>query len=59
MIGMRSGGLVNMMRMDASIPPQNEGDNVSWYIQCQRKNSEELVDCDEPDAEVSYIDASI
>jgi hypothetical protein len=57
MIGALTGGIVNMMRMEAVIPPQNEGEDVRWYIECQRKGSEEVVPCDTPDSEVTYVDA--
>lgn len=55
-IGAMQGGLLPFEKMEGSLPPQDEGDDIRWFIECQRKGTEEFISCDAPDAEVTYID---
>ncbi len=45
-------------RYGAYEPPQDSTDEPDWYVECQRKGTEEFVSCDTEDAEVSYIDVT-
>lgn len=56
-IGIMDAGLIPYMMMEAALPPQDEGEDIRWFIECQRKGSMEFVSCDHPQAEVTYIDA--
>jgi len=55
-IGMKDAGLIPYQMMEATLPPQDQGEDVRWFIECQRKGSMEFVSCDDPEAEVTYID---
>ena len=37
-------------------PPQDSTEEPTWIMECQRKGSEEFVECSDADAEVTYID---
>ena len=39
-------------------PPQDSTEDPDWYIECQLPGKQELVDCEEPGAEVTYIDVT-
>ncbi len=59
MIGAMTSGVIPYEKMEASIAPQDQGleeQDVTWFIECNRKGSMEKVSCDAPDAEVTYID---
>lgn len=55
-IGAQEMGIIPYAKMEASLPPQDQGEDVRWFVECQRKGSMEFVSCDDPDAEVTYID---
>lgn len=39
-------------------PPQDSTKEPDWYVECQEKGTEKVVDCDSANAEASYIDVT-
>ena len=39
-------------------PPQDSTEEPDWYVECQAKGSEEIVDCKADNADASYIDVT-
>ena len=43
----------------AAASPQDSTEAPTWFVECQAAGSEEFVDCDADNAEVSYIDVKV
>ena len=51
-------GILGNARYGHYEPPQDSTEEPDWYVECQEKGSEKVVDCSDEDAEVTYLDVT-